>query len=69
MVTSFQGLGPVYTMDHEVGPWKMAFFHSNLGCRRTYTKITHVPKKIRLRAQNMETILDNLTINIIERPT
>ena len=20
-------LGPVYTMDHEVGPWKMAFFH------------------------------------------
>ena len=20
-------LGPVYTMDHEVGPWKMAFVH------------------------------------------
>ena len=20
-------LGPVYTMDHEVGPWKMAFYH------------------------------------------
>ena len=24
----FVSLGPVYTMDHEVGPWKMAFFHS-----------------------------------------
>ena len=23
----FVQLGPVYTMDHEVGPWKMAFFH------------------------------------------
>ena len=20
-------LGPVYTMEHEVGPWKIAFFH------------------------------------------
>ena len=28
--TDFNGfdcLGPVYTMDYEVGPWKMAFFH------------------------------------------
>ena len=23
----YVSLGPVYTMDHEVGPWKMAFFH------------------------------------------
>jgi hypothetical protein len=21
------GLGPVYTMDHELGPWKLAFSH------------------------------------------
>jgi hypothetical protein len=31
-------LGPVYTMDHEVGPWKMAFFHGPISLENQFTK-------------------------------
>ena len=27
-------IGPVYTMDHEVGPWKMAFFHGPISFKK-----------------------------------
>ena len=37
--------GPVYTMDREVGPWKMAFLGLSLGVNRMYNKRNdHVPK-------------------------
>ena len=29
---------PVYTMDHEVGPWKMAFSHGSISLKLQFTK-------------------------------
>ena len=38
-VIFLQYLGPVYTMNHEVGPWKMAFFEGPMSMVRFLKKI------------------------------
>ena len=30
--------GPIYTMDHEVGPWKMAFLNGLISLKIQYAK-------------------------------